>query len=183
MGGLTFIIKYNGAFLRPPVPRPLPQKISNQKHEAVKFVDDGTIAVSINLKTCLVPGQSDRARPLKYNERTGHVLPAEDNLLQYFIADTEDFTKSNKMIINKSKTKVIKFSKARNWDFPPELHFSDGSPLECIKETKLVGVMVTQYLRWQRNTDYICGKARAKLWIIRRLLEFNLDIKTLFDVY
>ena len=43
--------------------------------------------------------------------------------------------------------------------------------------------MVTQDLRWQRNTEYICGKARAKLWIIRRLLEFNLDIKTLFDVY
>ena len=48
---------------------------------------------------------------------------------------------------------------------------------------KLVGVMVTQDLRWQRNTDYICGKARAKLWILRRLLEFNLDIKTLFDIY
>ena len=42
---------------------------------------------------------------------------------------------------------------------------------------------VTQDLRWQRNTDYICSKARAKLWIIRRLIQFDLDTHTLFDVY
>ena len=87
------------------------------------------------------------------------------------------------MEINKSKTKVIKFSKSRNWDFPPELKFSDGTPLECVSETMLLGVIVTQNLRWQRNTEYICAKARAKLWIIRRLSEFGLNIWTIFYVY
>ena len=43
--------------------------------------------------------------------------------------------------------------------------------------------MISQDLRWHKNTKYICDKARSKLWILRRLLYFQLDIYTLFDVY
>ena len=71
----------------------------------MKFVDDGTVAVSIDLKQCLVPDPHNRARPLNYHERTGHILPAENNLLQYYIKDTEKFVFYNKMVINKKKTK------------------------------------------------------------------------------
>ena len=56
----------------------------------------------------------------------------------------------------------------------------DQYEFESITETNLLGVMVTQDLRWQRNTDYICSKARAKLWIIRRLMEYDIDTPTLF---
>jgi hypothetical protein len=43
------------------------------------------------------------------------------------------------MVINKQKTKVICFSKSRKWAFPPELNFSDGTMIECIPDTRLVG--------------------------------------------
>ena len=48
---------------------------------------------------------------------------------------------------------------------------------------ELVGVILSENLSWYKNTQYICGKARQKLWILRRLLKFNLDTTTLFDVY
>ena len=82
MGGIIFMIKYNGAFLRPPIPRPIPGPVQSSKSEKVKFVDDGTVAVSINLKACLVPDLENRQRPLNYNERTCLILPALNNLLQ-----------------------------------------------------------------------------------------------------
>ena len=123
LGGLIFIIKYNGAFLRPSIPRPFTESIAKSEVCAVKFVDDGTVAVSVDLKTSLAPDLSGRPRPLNYHERTEHVLPAENNLLQYLVQDTEHFAKANKMIINKEKTKIISFSKSRKWDFPPELEF------------------------------------------------------------
>ena len=183
LGGLIFIIKYNGAFLRPPIPRPISGPVAKSKSKAVKFVDDGTVAVSIELKSCLVPDPVDRVRPFNYHERTGHILPEENNLLQYFIADTEDFVNKNNMVINKEKTKVISFTKSRKWDFPPEVKFSDGTPIEYIAETKLVGVVLSQDLKWKKNTTYICEKARAKLWTLRRLLKFDLDVYDLFDVF
>lgn len=183
LGGLIFILKYNGAFLRPPVPRPIQGPVLKAKSEKVKYVDDGTVAVSVDLKASLIPDPKDRAKPLNFHERTGHVLPVENNLLQYYVTDTEQFAAENKMVINKQKTKIISFTKSRKWDFPPELHFSDGSIIEYMAETKLVGVMVSQDLRWQKNTEYICEKARSKLWILRRVLTLNLDIHEMFDIY
>ena len=41
------MIKFNGAFIRPPIPRP------KSLSQTVKFVDDGSMAVSIDMKKCL----------------------------------------------------------------------------------------------------------------------------------
>ena len=97
LGGIIFIVKYNGAFLRPPVPRNILGPILESKSESAKFVDDGSIAVNVNLKTCLIPAPSNQLGagielPLSYHERTSQVLPSDNNLLQYFLEDTEKFT-------------------------------------------------------------------------------------------
>ena len=111
------------------------------------------------------------------------MLPVEHNILQNYISEAEQFTADNKMVINKQKTKIISFTKSKKWDFPPELRFSDGTEIECVPAIKLVGVVVTQDLKWSQNTDYICGKARKKLWILRRMKNMELDLFQLFDIY
>ena len=183
MGGLIFIVKYNGAFLRPPIPRNISGPVTKSKSEKVKYIDDGTVAVSINLKTSLIPDPAIRPKPLNYHERTCQVLPAESNLLQFYLDDTERFTMENKMKINPKKTKVISFNKSRKFDFPPEVSFSDNQMLDVVSEIKLIGVIVSEDLRWQKNTDYICQKATQKLWTLRRLRKFNLDTNKQLDVY
>ena len=115
LGGIIFIIKYNGAFLRPPIPRGVDGPVSKARAEKVKFVDDGTVAVSVDLKACLVPDPVQRVRPLNFHERTGHILPDENNLLHFYIKDTEQFVAENNMVINKQKTKGIKFTKSRKY--------------------------------------------------------------------
>ena len=130
LGGLIFIIKYNGAFLRPPIPRNIPGPVNNSKSVKVKYVDDGTVAISVNLKESLVSDPIIRPSPLNKHERTRQILPAQNNLLHYYIKDTEEFVNKNKLVINKKKTKVMIFNKSRKWDFPPELSFSDGTPIE-----------------------------------------------------
>ena len=79
LGGLIFIIKYNGAFLRPPIPPLISGPVRKEKAEKVKFVDDGTVAVSVNLKKCLVNDLEDRPRPFNFHERTQQILPASNN--------------------------------------------------------------------------------------------------------
>ena len=81
--------------------------VRKSKSEKVKFDDDGTVAVSVDLEQCLVPDPVNRQRLLNYFERTGHVLPPEHNLLQFYLDDTEKFTSENKMVINKNKTAYI----------------------------------------------------------------------------
>ena len=48
---------------------------------------------------------------------------------------------------------------------------------------KIVGVILSQNLSWHKNTQYICSKARQKLWILRRMLRYNFGPRTMFDVY
>ena len=180
LGGLIFIVKYNGAFLRPPIPR---NRVSESKSETVKFVDDGSIAVSINLKSSLVPDTTDRPKPLNYTERTCQILPSENNLLQLYLNDAEDFMTRNKMKINPNKTKIIKFNLSRKNDFPPEFHLSNDQTLEVVSHVKLVGLFVSHDLKWQMNTDYICSRGSQKLWILRRLTKYNLDEFKILDVY
>ena len=146
-------------------------------------MDDGSVAVSFNLKTILVPDPVVRPKPLNYHERTCQTLPVENNLLQYYLDDTEKFALENKMKINPRKTKVISFNKSRKFDFPPEVSMSGNQILDVVSEIKLVGVIVNHDLRWQKNTDYICQKATEKLWTLRRLQKFSLDTFQIFDVY
>ena len=54
------------------------------------------------------------------------------------------------------------FNKSKKWDFPPELHFENGTQMEYVSKTKLVGVIITEDLKWGENTSYICKKAREK---------------------
>ena len=47
----------------------------------------------------------------------------------------------------------------------------------------MVGVVLSDDLKWQKNTDYICQRARQKLWTLRRMKKHNLDLFKIFDVY
>ena len=183
LGGLIFIVKYNGAFLRPPVPRHIVGPLSEAKSEKVKFIDDGSVAVSINLKSSLVLDTAVRPKPLNYGERTCQIIPGEDNLLQLYINDAENFMIENKMKMNPKKTQIIKFNKSRKHDFPAEVFMSGNQILDVVPHVKLVGVMITQDLKWKMNTDFICTKARQKLWVLRRLKKFNFDEFKILDAY
>ena len=77
------------------------------------------------------------------------------------------------------KTSVMRFSRSRKLDFLPQVKFHVGTVIQTKTETKLVGVIVSQNLSWQKNTDYICEKARKKLWTLRRLAEMDIDIHTM----
>ena len=132
LGGLIFMIKFNGIFLRPLIPRPA--NLSKVKSLHVKYVDDGAVAARVDLKPCLAKDPVNRPLPLNFRERTGHILPSENNLLQHFILETHQYANSNNMIINKDKTNLMLFSKSRKYDFPPEVHFNDGTKLEAVSE-------------------------------------------------
>ena len=177
LGGLIFIIKFNGAFLRPPIPRP------KSLSQTVKFVDDGSIGVSVDMKTCLENDDKVRPRPLDKHERTCQILPRHYNLLQDYITELEKFAFDNKIMIDQPKTNMMMFNRARKWDFPPEIFFQNGAQMNVVHQFKLVGVVVTDDLKWEENTKYICQKARRKLWLLRRMKGLNLTVLQMVDVY
>ena len=145
--------------LRPAIPR---------LHSlSLKYVDDLSILSPINLRKSLVPDSELRVKPLTKNERTGQVLPSENNILQDQLHDLKRFTDQKLLNIKERKTNLMKFNFAKIHDFPPELKI-DGfkNDLEVVKETKLLGMILTNDLKWSANTEYICKKAYKKMWTL-----------------
>ena len=74
LGILLFIIIFNGALLRPAVPR--------LRSLNLKYVDDLSMLSALSLKSCLLDDPVDRPRPLNFNERTGQILDRTNSQLQ-----------------------------------------------------------------------------------------------------
>ena len=87
------------------------------------------------------------------------------------------------MKVNKQKTKAMKFSRSKTKDFPLEVSFSNNLYLEVVHEFKLLGIMIQDDLKWQKNTNYMCQKARGKIWLIRNMKKSGLDERELIDAY
>ena len=196
LGIFFFIIKYNAASLRPNVPRLVMdsqcrKKLSNCKSENCNthakdmhalFIDDLSEAEAINLKKQLMDDPTQRPYPLNYHERTKHILPG-NSLLQQNLTKIEEFTFANKMKINENKSKVMIFNKSRKFDFPPELSFNNGELLECLEETKLLGIQLQSSLKWNSNTSAMYTKAMSKMWLLRRMKALKLEPTLILDYY
>ena len=70
----------------------------------MKYVDDLSLAVSINLKDNLVANPDENPqRPLSYHDRTQHVLPVSRNAIQQEFDNLKDFATQHEMVINGKK--------------------------------------------------------------------------------
>ena len=110
------------------------------------------------------------------------VVPA-GSILQNNLHKVENFTSDNLMRINEKKSKVMLFNNSKKYDFPPEFSFKDGEILECLEETKLLGILLNSSLLWDSNTANICTKTMSKIWLLRRMKTLKLESEIIFDYY
>ena len=175
LGGLLFIVKFNGACLRPPIPRPISRNCSIQ----VKFIDDSTQAGSINLKKSLMPDPEARARPLNYHERNLMVLKPEENIVQQELDRFYQFSTQNKFVISKSKCYTMVFTTSRKYGFPPEFTLGDSEFLEERQEATILGVRISSSPSWESQVQSMVAKAKKTVWTLRRMKALGVDIPTL----
>ena len=62
----------------------------------------------------------------------------------------------------------------------------EGYILPIVPQTELLGVIVTQDIRWTDNTKYTIRRANARMELLGKLVPFNPpieDMKTLYVAY
>ena len=82
-------------------------------------------------------------------------------------------TKKDQMIINESKCHSITFNFCSN-NIPPQNLMLNGNVINSTNKIKLLGVILTDDLKWAENTSNICSKVRKKLYLINKLKHFGL---------
>ena len=156
LGVLIFILIFNGAFLRPEIPRGLldsPTSMCGRREDpntwedpnncfTAKYIDDSSHVRAINLRDCAITDKDKRSLPLTYHQRMGHYLPPDKNLLQANLDSFVDFTKKKQLKINDKKSSVMLFNFSRSVDFPPEL-FVSGNQLQVFRESRILGLTIS----------------------------------------
>ena len=137
-----------------------------------KFVDDLTVLEKVNLLliglatfNCHVSVPSDIPAHNQF-------IPAEHLKSQEYINEIKRWTENQKMILNQKKTKVMIFNFTEKYKFTTKLTMNQEN-IEVVKKAKLLGVIITDDLKWDENTSYLIKKANARLELLRRVAGFT----------
>ena len=112
-------------------------------------------------------------------------IPPENLKSQQFLKEIDAWTQNQKMKINSKKSKTMIFNFSRNHQFSTRLELS-GEILEIVNDTKLLGTVISNDLRWEKNTQNIVKKANRRMEILRKISNFGAsynDLKTIYIAY
>ena len=91
-------------------------------------------------------------------------------------------TNKDKMIINELKCNIINFNFSQKNVVPQNLKLNDNV-IESVKRIKLLGVIITDNLKWEENTSLICSKVESKFYILSKLKSFGLNTEELINIW
>ena len=86
------------------------------------------------------------------------------------------------MKINLPKTKFMVFQPSKTKDFLPQFEI-EGTPIELMEQTKLLGVIIDSNLSWTSNTEFIVSRCNSKMWVVRQLKKLGASRSDLIDIF
>ena len=147
-----------------------------------KFVDDLSVLEKINL--LLIGLASFDCHTSVPSDLPTHnqFIPSEHLKSQEYLTTIKEWTEKQRMILNQKKTKAMIFNFTEDYQFSTRLNLN-GENLEVVSETKLLGVMITDDLKWDVNTDYLVKKANARMQLLRKVTSFTCSKEDKREIY
>ena len=65
----------------------------------------------------------------------------------------------------------------------PDSIYIEDSLIEIVRETKLLGTIISSDLKWHNNTDMLVKKAYQRIIILHKLYSFCMPDSELVDIY
>ena len=147
-----------------------------------KFIDDLTFLDILNLMMLGLISYDHQVHVASDVSEDNQFLPASNLKTQQYLEEIDAWTDQNQLKINSNKTKYMIFNNTRNYQFNTRLHLHH-TVLDQIKEAKLLGVIISDNLSWDSNTDFITKKAYKTMTILHNLSSFDLPLDELVNIY
>ena len=147
-----------------------------------KFVDDLTILEIVNLLTVGLTSFNIKYQVPNDIIKENKFIPSQNLKSQENLNNINNWTEEQKMKINETKTKVMIFNYTNNYQFSTRLTLNDKT-LETVNETKLLGTIVSNDLKWDKNTSNITKKSYTRMELLRKLSSFKAPIKDMKQIY
>ena len=86
------------------------------------------------------------------------------------------------MVIIEDKTKCMSFNFTKTKQFSTRLTIN-GRITETVKDIKLLGTVITDNLKWDKNTKYLIKKAYIRMELLRKMTNFTKSKEDKLHIY
>ena len=149
---------------------------------AFKFVDDASIIEIINLLAIGLASFNVKMAVPSDIAVGESFIPKENLTTQNSLQTISEWTEKQQMKLNSDKTKYMIINFCKSTQFQTRLSLNNNL-IEQVKQTKLLGVVISDDLSWQANTKVIVNKAYTRMIMLRKLCEFQVCYKDLLQIY
>ena len=114
---------------------------------------------------------------------SGYIVSSENLKSQSYLNQISEWTKKNKMELNIKKTCACAmiFNFTKDFQFTSQVKI-EGKTIDIIQETKVLGVLISNELTWDKNTGYIVQKANSRMRLLHKLVEFGVPMQDLLNI-
>ena len=168
LGGIEYLINSNN------------NANSVEPEDRFKYVDDLSI-LHLIMMSGLLMNYDFRSHVASDIEVDQPFLPPATYGTQTSLDKIADWTEANMMKFNHDKSNYIVFSRSHD-KFSTRLNL-ENVHLDRVKMTKVLGVWLTEDLKWAKNTKEICIKAYSRVSMLTKLKYVGTKIEDLLDVY
>ena len=112
------------------------------------------------------------------------ILPRNGiSLLNVAVNDIHKFSIEHKMKLNPKKCKEMLINFMQNDNFTTRPIVLVNNTVECVTTYKLLGIIISNDLKWNEHIDYISKKASKRLYSLRILKKVGVNREGILKVY
>ena len=116
------------------------------------------------------------------NVEHNQFLPTDNFQSQEYLKKISEWTDKNLMQLNSNKSKYMVINYTDNFQFNTRLKLDDNL-LEQVSETRLLGVVLQDDLKWYSNTEFIVKKSYKRMLMLHKLYAFHLPVQEMLNIY
>ena len=150
--------------------------------EKFKFIDDLSTLEIINLISIGLASYNYHSHVPSDIAADNLYLDSRNIKSQGYLQKLENWTENKQMKLNTKKSNFMIFNFSNNYQFNTRFNLN-GTKIDQIHETKLLGLKIRDDLTWKSNTEMLTKKAYMRMIIIKKLVKFNVPMGELVQIY
>ena len=134
----------------------------SKSDEIYKFVDDKSVIEVINLFSIGLASQNVKVTVPSNIPVSNIFIPGEHLKTQSNLNKVDSWAEKKQMKLNLKKTKIMAFNFSKDKKFSTEIKLKNET-IETVNETKLLGTIITDDLKWNKNTENIVRESNRRM--------------------
>jgi hypothetical protein len=147
-----------------------------------KFVDDLTCLEVVNLINIGLASHNFKQQVPNDIHTHGQIIPNSHLKSQSYLAQINQWTKNQEMIISESKTKCMIINFTNKFQFQTRLTLNNQN-IETVDKMKILGTVITNTLSWNENCARIIKKVNARMQLLRKVWSFGSSCEEMVNLW